>query len=326
MFGNSALTAGLPVETSTGGLTRARSVKLGLALATAFALAACAQPQFCEIEQRADLPVRLSGGLPVVDVLINDTPAVLLVDTGSSRTGLTQSGFDRLDVATASTTRAYVDGIGGSFAHAPGIVSDLQLGLLHHRQKMVFVMPDMKIGGMPVDGILGQDILFDYDLDIDWAHRRLGLYRQRTCPDARPDWSFASRKLPRATPDRAVVPNIIPVQINGQAFNGLLDTGASGFFIDHDQAIAVGASDAGLMSGRQSTVTGATGVASAVIVFRFAKADIGGETFTNVTMGVTARPHVIAGRNTGLLIGTPYFLRRRVWISTFTQQLFAAAN
>ncbi len=76
-----------------------------------------------------------------------------------------------------------------------------------------------------IDGIIGLDILRDYDLDIDAPKHVLTLYRIRQCERADPPWDEPA--IPIAGTSTMTGWMDIPFEINGSAQTAMVDTGSS---------------------------------------------------------------------------------------------------
>src|SRR5204862_699662 len=57
--------------------------------------------------------------------------------------------------------------------------------------RRVFVAPvrTAKVFPTPLDGLLGTDVLSDFDVDLDLPRHVMGFYQKQTCPTAAPNWA-----------------------------------------------------------------------------------------------------------------------------------------
>jgi hypothetical protein len=100
----------------TRALLRSRSVRTAFLLFLLSGIAHAADDtKRCTYIDVADLPIRYTGEglIPAVDGTINGTPAVMLVDTGTSMTALTMNAVTRRDINPFMTGR-WIDGFAGS--------------------------------------------------------------------------------------------------------------------------------------------------------------------------------------------------------------------
>lgn len=145
----------------------------------------------CAFVRETTIPVTFIGSSPTVLVKVNGQDVRLLFDTGAGATVILAPAFKRLGLATDSTVRGFATAVGGSGAVPVGMVSELALGDVSKHRLHVFVANMPPMAGGRIDGLFGNDILRDYDLDIDFAHNAVSLYRQRRCPQGGPDLAAA---------------------------------------------------------------------------------------------------------------------------------------
>jgi predicted aspartyl protease len=119
-------------------------------------------------------------GSILIEVQVNQKPAWLLVDTGSSHTVLSA---DRLEIsplfferATVPVKRTGLTGIAG------WATATIDLGTIQWANRKVLVIKDFreisKTMQQRVDGILGEDVLNEFaSVVIDFKNRRLILHR-----------------------------------------------------------------------------------------------------------------------------------------------------
>jgi aspartyl protease family protein len=109
---------------------------------------------------------RRQGGIPVVDVIFNDTEKFeMLFDTGASATLITPTmatslnvvPFDKARIATASSSEVEVD---------VGRVSKIQVGDAILEELLVTIAPPEVEGGLQGMGLLGQNFFGSYDITI----------------------------------------------------------------------------------------------------------------------------------------------------------------
>ena len=86
----------------------------------------------CTYVDVGGLPIRYVGEnlMPAVEGTINDTPAVMLVDTGAFETSLTRNGATRRDLGLFATGR-WVHGIGGRSRLYTARLKDFSIGPIH---------------------------------------------------------------------------------------------------------------------------------------------------------------------------------------------------
>jgi predicted aspartyl protease len=272
-------------------------------------------PEACALVRETVIPMTFMGNLPTVAVLVNGDPVQLILDTGASHTVITAAAFKRLGLASDSTLRGFATAVGGSGATPVGMVSKLELGEVSRRSLNIFVVDMPAMGGGKIDGLLGNDILSEFDLDLDFRADRLTLYRQRRCPQGRPDWSEPYEALARPAQGRALPATMISLAVDGVQQNAVVDTGATRTAMDRSRALVSGATTEGLAIDRQGSVQGATLKAISAGLHQFTKMQVGSETIRTPRIAVTAKEGQLGNSYFGMLLGLDYLRKRRVWIA-----------
>jgi clan AA aspartic protease (TIGR02281 family) len=131
----------------------------------------------------ADLAVRASSDHIYVDADVNGEPVTMILDTGADNTTLSPQAAKRLGLEQTNWPGTTVVGIGGAQKAAHFQADGLRIGMLHGRT-WDFMVADF--GGESLeprpDGLLGADLLRDYDVDLDLpgGHVR-AFYPQHDC-------------------------------------------------------------------------------------------------------------------------------------------------
>ena len=197
-----------------------------LGLLVLLALSACAGAGGeCALDKWAELPIALYRNLPIVQVSVNRSPAVMVLDTGAERTVLTSSAASRVRLA-GDKRPVLMRGIGGPILNweaRPDSFTFADIGV-HPMSLIVAPITLPEIDGMVPDGLLGADVLAALDVELDFPHRKVSFYRIRTCP-AGPPWAEPYTTIAvRRTARNAL---LLPVSLEGQHLVAELDTGTS---------------------------------------------------------------------------------------------------
>ncbi|WP_137166514.1 retropepsin-like aspartic protease family protein [Salinimonas lutimaris] len=148
--------------------SRAQRIRQQFALPDAPSRTATTAQQQSEVARRGE-PVSLvrQGVHFIVPVQLNRQPAQLLLDTGATRTAITQAAFNRLSQRT--TTRFvgnFTIHTAGGPAEAALIELDrLSLGSYQMTNVRVFVLPVAQLDD--VDGLLGMNVLGRFIFSLD---------------------------------------------------------------------------------------------------------------------------------------------------------------
>jgi predicted aspartyl protease len=276
----------------------------------------------CTPQRQAELAIEPVQTLPRVTLSVAGVPIRLILDTGAERTLLTPEAAKRLGLTTQAAYPRTIRGLAGGAGANDARLQHLTAGghALPDAGVLVtgIVLPSDP--DRPTDGLLGADILADFDVEIDMPHHRLTLYTKRSCPESPLPW-----KLPYETiaAHRSLHDHLFfPVSLDGHSLAAVIDTGAQTTVLDTQAALATGLSAGMLDRDTASTVRGATADAAPSHRHRFRRLEVGGEAFLNPVVTVTR----FSLEDADLILGVDFLASRRVWFSYGTHQLFVAPS
>ncbi|OLD01271.1 MAG: hypothetical protein AUI99_07545 [Gemmatimonadetes bacterium 13_1_40CM_3_69_22] len=173
----------------------------------------------------AELPFDFSGGLIYLRGVVNRDSAWLILDTGTSKTGV-----DREWAWTVGAVPVMAPGAAPQAAEtvATALLDTIRLGGLELRNYPVALYPLRAVSeasGRPAQGFLGHDFLEQFTLEIDYREQRVRLY-----DPARYRYAGSGTVVPFASEgDHPLLRGYITVA-GGRPIPArlLLDTGASG--------------------------------------------------------------------------------------------------
>jgi len=271
----------------------------------------------CVVERQAQLPLTLDGFMPTVVARINGQDVRLGIDTGSQGTILTPTAVERLGLTRDFRRFATAFGATGRILVNNAIIDDFEFAGRVSRAKSVPVIaiaqPRGKSEpGVPaMDGIIGAEILSQFDLDIDLPDRTLTLYRVEGCAEVTPNWGAgAVTRLPAAI-GRSGRP-VIPVELDGKPARAIFDSGASATLM----------SPAPDGSRREPTTLFVLDENASLSPRRVVNLRIGDEILPPTQLGQVDFPLGEAD----LLIGEDFMRTRRFWLSYATGALFIAKD
>ena len=281
----------------------------------------------CSVRRVLELHPRMVDRHPLVRVRLDGQAAVFILDTGAERTMLTPAAVRlfglRLDPYVGTTTV----GIGGIERHANADVARLSLHGLELHQNTPLRDLSLSVGAIPqgptmagqVDGILGRDLLGGFDLSLDLARRRIGLYRVRDCTrqqlPAHLPWPAAGavRTLPGYRRSLG-----IPVVADGHVLRALIDTGSSISLLAAAGIDRLGLSPALLAHAPKGRARGIGPRQVPVRAYRLDRLTVAG----SLTRGLTvATASVILTPILDMLLGVDWLDEHRVWLSYTTGQV-----
>ena len=273
----------------------------------------------CGTIRLAETSVAILGNQPIVRVFANSTAVLLLLDTGAEGTVLTPAAAQRIGAQHARVElRSQMHGITGDIPAGELELRNLTIGTVEVPRKTVRVGPIEIVNALsgPLDGVLGADILHNFDIDLDLPGRRMILYRGQSCAAASPAWAqpYARIAAGRSPNNRL----FFPVQLDGRRITALFDTGAQFSVLSTRTALGLGVNEAVMARDPPVTVRGADGQQLRAHAHRFFRLEVDGEVIRNVEIDVTE----ISLNEADLVLGIDLLGSRRVWISYGSQQLF----
>ncbi len=282
-------------------------------------LSACASgaDQACRLQKLAEVPVRIVDNVPVLAVQINGRPASLVLDTGSDHTVLNRIAARRLGVPETAAARE-IRGAGGAVSVGSGRMDVMGIGDLNLARVPVLLADNPR---PPLDGLLGIDVLVDFEVELDVPRRRAAFYRARSCPAARPDWTGRIVSLP-VQQQAGTGHFFVSMEVDGQPLRGMLDSGASRSTLSLQSAEDTGLGRrtlAALPRTRSQTVN-PEGLVIREAVFRQLK--VGTDILERPRLTIADLPP-FAG---DLLVGADYIGTRRLWFSFRIGRVFVSTE
>ncbi len=284
-----------------------------LGVAAILALVGCSSGGVCRMGRATDLPLQMMRHHLVSPVEINGAPAAMILDTGSFGTVLTSEAVTRLHLPTPDLTMAEARGIGGSRSLSVLQTAQFKLGNLHGRDLhfAVFDSPEV-LDTRQVDGLLGMDILSQFDIDLDLPEHKVILYSPLgdcSHPGAALEQPLYELPMEQRVDERSVV---VDVSIAGKSLRALLDSGSDSSVIYRSAARRLGLDDAALASDRQGSMQG---IGSHAVQYRrhvIEPLTIGDLTVRNMPADISQERR--AG-DFDMILGLDFFLRVHVWMS-----------
>jgi predicted aspartyl protease len=289
----------------------------GFTLLLLLVLASGPSDAACDLVQIARVPLELKNHLFVVPVSLSGHAIGMLLDTGAQKSMLGEAAVQRLNLVRDSRSLTSLMGLSGTSAQPDARIDSMSFGavaLSLHRLAVI------SFGGkQPFDGILGLDILRDYDLDIDGPKRVLTLYRIRQCEPAPPPWDEPAAPISGFSTRTGWLK--LPFKLNGVEGTSFLDTGASNTMITPQMAQRLGLTDQDLENDRMIKLHVIAGDDTPSHVHWFDSLQIGPAVSRHPYAYVLAKePHPLGGeQNFGDgVIGVDFLGSQRVWISVAT--------
>jgi predicted aspartyl protease len=273
----------------------------------------------CGTSQRGKIIIATLNRAPFVTLSANGHPVTLILDTGAERTVLTPTAAERIGAQRpAIEFPRQLRGISGDLRSREVELRSFAAGpvALPWRRVMVAPVTMAQVFDTPLDGLLGADVLSDFDIDLDLARHELKFYEKQTCPTAAPDWTAPYISLGTGLSSGAHL--FFSVRLDGRPLTAFIDTGAQITTISTAAARAIGVGESLLSSDRLVTTRGIAAGPLAARLHRFTELKVGPL--------LIARPEILVAdvkvNNADMVLGIDFLLQRRLWLSYGARRVF----
>jgi len=189
--------------------------------------------------QRASLDMTLMRGDAIlVPAILNGAQMQMLLDTGGGISSVSQKTVKALNLAPHEVAVKTLDMRGNASQRAVRL-DEFALGALKGKGVDLMVLPDPNA---QFDGLLAGDILEGYDVELNFATRKVNLFSPDHCEGKVIYWPatalavvpFTMARPARGNPNEPSSINLLPdthirvaVTLDGKTFSAIVDTGAS---------------------------------------------------------------------------------------------------
>lgn len=195
-----------------------------LALASPSVGAECVAPR---IVSTIDLTLTGNGTLMAPATLAGQRK-MMIIDTGGFNGMLFPGAPRQLGIATVNS-RVGVVTVDGALSRTIAVVPEIVFGRLRATNYKFIVEAGADKGDIPDEapsGLIGADILQNYDLDFDFTAGKLNLIDPNHCPGQAVYWQAPSVAVVPFRMDKSFHITL-PVTVDGKSLTAMLDTGAS---------------------------------------------------------------------------------------------------
>jgi hypothetical protein len=248
--------------------------------------------------------------------------ADFVLDTGAERSVVGLAAADRLHLARDEWVSTDMMGAGGRDRRRLGLPASLSLGGMALRRQTVAADNSVVVGpildqvdGRPIAGLLGEDFLSPFDLDLDIGAGTLTLYSVSGCAGRFLPWTAPYTAIAAWRPVRNIL--MLPMRVGATSLQAELDSGASITTLTLPGMIALG-----LAAGGTGTMRGFGAGSIAARTQHFPAVQIGDMPVAAADLAI-APIHTL--RSVGALLGADWLGKFHVWISWATDQVFVAA-
>jgi predicted aspartyl protease len=179
----------------------------------------------CQLSRYASLDIGTENTQRViVPVTLDGQEIPFLVDTGAPTSMLTNATANKLALDRQMMVGIEVRMLNGARIHEEAVAPTFEIGGMKGTNFRFAILPNRFIEP-PARGLLGADIVRNYDLDFDFAQNKLNLFARRHCVGQVVYWTHAPY---------AVLPfhfdeghhMVVPVKLDGVSMMAIVDTGA----------------------------------------------------------------------------------------------------
>jgi predicted aspartyl protease len=196
------------------------------------AFPALAADNGCELKRIASLPlIGNPGGIPVVDVTLAGQKRRLVVHTAAFWSHLNKGTVRELGLPTIFANNVKSVSADGSLSNEYVHVPETLVGNMR-AANMEFMVdgssdPNETIGEGGLAGMLGTEILKQFDIDFDFAGHRMNVFSQDHCAGKAVYWQDPKVVVVAFKLDPNGNNVTFPVRVNGTRMNAILNTGFS---------------------------------------------------------------------------------------------------
>ena len=274
----------------------------------------------CDAKPLGVVVVATLNNTPIVTLSANAHPVTLLLDTGAERTVLTPAIAERIGALPPPVTfQRRVQGIAGAVSSHEVELNSFTAGGVPIAWRRVLVAPitPPSMLSMPLDGVLGADVLSGFDVDLNLPHQRMTLYQRQSCPLG-PPWqgAFAQISAGLSRGDRL----FFPVQLDRRKLSAIIDTGAQSTILSQTAAKTLGVGEQTLTRDRSTTTRGMTAGELSSHIHQFSQLVVGSEKIENPQLVVTD----VTIPDADIVLAIDFLRSRRVWLSFASFQIFLA--
>ena len=279
--------------------------------------------QECSPQPQATLAMTYNGFIPTVMAKINNQSVEMGIDTGAQRSVIAPHLVQKLGLTYDPSRQTQIYGTAGHQAVSHALISNLEFaGSAYEHLSLPIVsltLPDIGNSSSPdnkLDGLIGVDILSHFDLDFDFPHGTLSLYRVTDCGHVTPPWTTPYMTVPLSiTPSHRVT---VPILLDGHEVEAVFDTGANGDSLSPDSASRAGLTNEIVGKDPLHDGAGVGGQPYKAPMHTFQTVKIGTQIYKNRDLNIIP----LGSTEADMLLGEDYMRTRRFWLSYATKTLY----
>ena len=206
-------------------------MRLLAATALFMVLATAANAADCKLHLIASLPlVEDTSGGPMVPATLGDKRTVMLVDTGGTFSMVAQHIVDALKPDVARVAGNHFTLVNNKEIKQIAHIRPFALGEMTTHEFQFLVLPDGLVGPKSLDGTIAPDILANFDVEFDFAGKKMNLFSQDHCPGNVVYWTKDWAEIPFRSPDNLHIE--LKMMLDDEPVEATLDTGSSRSYLN----------------------------------------------------------------------------------------------
>jgi predicted aspartyl protease len=272
----------------------------------------------CKVKPIGQLTVAILDNVPFVTLIANGLPVTLILDTGAERTVFNPSVAERIGARAPQVEfQRQLRGISRTLTTREIELQSFSAGGLSIPWHRVVVAPvtTANLFTVPFDGLLGNDVLSGFDIDLDLPHQRLLFYEKRACVTA-PPWagSYTGISAGRSGGDHL----FFPVQVDHREVPAIIDTGAQRTTVSKSAALGLGVTEELLGQDRAITTHGAAAEQLGSRIHQFRQLQVGRQIISHPQLVVSD----VKLEDAGIVLGIDLLRSMRIFMSFASLEIF----
>jgi predicted aspartyl protease len=188
----------------------------------------CAQAadgEHCKLLMATSLDMGFdSGGRPVVPVSVEGQDEKMLVDTGGVYSAVTENTATALHLHKDTIDPGQIYMVSGKSLAKVATAQSFKIGRMQLQRYRFLTLPNDELP-QDVSGILGPDVMHRFDVEFDFAGRKMNVFSQDHCEGNVVYWTGDDHaELPFKLDDDGHI--MLEAQLDGETVHILLDTGS----------------------------------------------------------------------------------------------------
>jgi hypothetical protein len=189
-----------------------------------------AQGGACQLHQLASLDLKLTkGGGVLVPVTMRKTAVYMYLEIGSAFSGMSQHAVDRFALPKTEIAKGLDISTDTKRVQHYATATDFTLGGIMYPSENFLMMPEFPTSAIfdseEIIGMLGIDLLWKMDLELDLAHLKLNLYEPSRCSGQVVYWAAQYDVVPLLRD--AFGDFYFPMELDGKKLEAMLSTETS---------------------------------------------------------------------------------------------------